>query len=634
MPARRAGDARHDRGRGRRRERRAGDRPCRCRVRASAYRTRRHDAHQGGLSDGEGAQPDRLRRPPLQLPRRRIERGRVQRRSRRTRRFPGRAGLHARPLSRCADVGRRDVVRLLCRPHCRRAGSAGHDAHRHRAAGVALRLRRRRGERESEVLHPRRIRRARSAEGNARVLRALRRTEGSRRHRRGRSSVRGESEPGRRGDRGFVRRLVMKDAVIVSAVRTAVGKAPGGTLRGTRPDELAAAAIGEALKRANGIDAAEIDDVILGCAMPEAEQGMNVARIASLRAGIPVSASAVTVNRFCSSGLQAIAYAAERIMVGSASVIVAGGTESMSLVPMGGHKIAPNPTLIDRYPDVYLSTGLVAENHARESGISRAEQDAFALRSHHRALAAIESGRFADEIVPVTANLLDDVRQNAGPTYRPESDPTYDRADPTYAKADGRRGGTAVAAAPRTRQVIFSVDEGPRRDTSLEALARLRPAFHAAGSVTAGNSSQTSDGASAVVITSAERARDAGLAPLGRFVAFATAGVEPERFGIGPVPAIRKALKLAGLTLDQIDLIELNEAFAAQVLACLKELPIDLERLNVNGGAIALGHPLGCTGAKLTTTLLYEMKRRKARYGMVTMCVGGGMGAAGIFERI
>jgi acetyl-CoA acyltransferase len=324
----------------------------------------------------------------------------------------------------------------------------------------------------------------------------------------------------------------------------------------------------------------------------------------------------VTVNRFCSSGLQAIAYAAERIMCGSASAIVAGGTESMSLVPMGGHKIAPNPALIDRYPDVYLSTGLVAENHAREAGISRAEQDAFALRSHQRAIAAIDGGRFTDEIVPVTATLIDEVRLKADTTGK------------------GTAWGGAVAAAPRTRQVVFSIDEGPRRDTSLEALAKLRPAFHAGGSVTAGNSSQTSDGASAVIVTSAERARAAGLAPLGRFITFATAGVEPERFGVGPVPAIRKALKQAGLTLDQIDLVELNEAFAVQVLACLKELPIDPDRLNVNGGAIALGHPLGCTGAKLTTTLLYEMKRRNARYGMVTMCVGGGMGAAGIFERV
>ena len=394
----------------------------------------------------------------------------------------------------------------------------------------------------------------------------------------------------------------MNDAVIVSAARTAAGKAPNGTLRGTRPDELAAAAIGEALRRAPGLDAVEVDDVILGCAMPEAEQGMNVARIASLRAGIPVSASAVTVNRFCSSGLQAIAYAAERVMCGFASTIVAGGTESMSLVPMGGHKVAPNPTLVDRYPDVYLSTGLVAENHARESGISREEQDRFSLRSHQRAIAAIDGGKFAEEIVPVTATLI----------------------EPS----------TGNGSRPTTRQVTFAIDEGPRRDTSAEALAKLRPAFHVAGSVTAGNSSQTSDGAAAVIVTSAERARERGLTPMARFVTFATAGVEPERFGIGPVPAIQKALKLAGLRLDQIDLIELNEAFAAQVLACLKALPIDPERLNVNGGAIALGHPLGCTGAKLTTTLLYEMKRRQARYGMVTMCVGGGMGAAGIFERI
>jgi acetyl-CoA acyltransferase len=393
----------------------------------------------------------------------------------------------------------------------------------------------------------------------------------------------------------------MNDAVIVSAVRTPVGKAPNGTLRGTRPDELAATVIAEALRRAAGIEPAEVEDCILGCAMPEAEQGLNVARIASLRAGIPVGASAVTINRFCSSGLQAIAFAAERIMCGFASTIVAGGTESMSLVPMGGNKFSPNPTLADVYPDVYLSTGLVAENHARESGISREQQDAFALRSHQRALAAIEAGRFADEIVPVTAALVD--------------------------SGDG-------APKPATRRIAFDVDEGPRRDTSLEALGKLRPAFHVNGSVTAGNSSQTSDGAAAVVVTSAERARERGLTPLGRFVAYATAGVEPERFGIGPVPAMQKVLKLAGLTLEQMDLIELNEAFAAQVLACLKALPIDPDRLNVNGGAIALGHPLGCTGAKLTTTLLYELQRRGGRYGMVTMCVGGGMGAAGIFERV
>jgi acetyl-CoA acyltransferase len=375
----------------------------------------------------------------------------------------------------------------------------------------------------------------------------------------------------------------MNEAVIVSAVRTPIGKAPNGALRRTRPDDMGAVVITEALRRAPGLDPAEVEDVILGCAMPEAEQGLNVARIASLRAGVPVSASAVTVNRFCSSGLQSIAFAAERIMAGFAATIVAGGAESMSLVPMGGNKIAPNPSLVETYPDVYLSTGLVAENHAREAAASREEQDAFALRSHERAVAAIDAGRFDDEII----------------------------------------------ALPELR-----IDEGPRRDTSMEALAKLRPAFHVTGTVTAGNSSQTSDGAAAVVVMSAGRARELGLAPLGRFVAFATAGVEPERFGIGPVPAIRKVLKLAGLTLEQMDLVELNEAFAAQVIACLRELPIDPNRLNVNGGAIALGHPLGCTGAKLTTTILYEMKRRGARYGLVSMCVGGGMGAAGIFERV
>ena len=339
----------------------------------------------------------------------------------------------------------------------------------------------------------------------------------------------------------------------------------------------------EAIARAPGLDPAEIEDVILGCAMPEAEQGLNVARIAALRAGLPVSASAITVNRFCSSGLQAIAFAAERVMAGGATVVLAGGTESMSLVPMGGNKLSPNPALVESYPDVYLSTGLVAENHAREAKVSREEQDAFALRSHQRALAAIDGGRFAEELVPVNG---------------------------------------------------FTTDEGPRRDTSLEALAKLKPAFHAHGSVTAGNSSQTSDGAAAAIVMDAARAKELGLAPLARFVGYATAGVEPERFGIGPVPAIRKVLKMTGLSLDQLDLVELNEAFAAQVIACLRELPIDPDRLNVNGGAIALGHPLGCTGARLTATLLYEMRRRNARYGLVSMCVGGGMGAAGIFERL
>ena len=390
----------------------------------------------------------------------------------------------------------------------------------------------------------------------------------------------------------------MRDAVIVSAVRTPVGKAPRGALRFTRPDELAALVIAEAMKRAGEVAPADVDDVVLGCAMPEAEQGLNVARIASLRAGVPVTASAVTVNRFCASGLQAIAYGADRIRVGEAHVVVAGGTESMSLIPMGGHKVAPNPALVDSYPDVFLSTGLVAENHARASHVSREAQDAFALTSHTRAIDAIDAGRFAGEIVPVAVRSV-----------------TPDQN-----------------GAPDTRTSIFDRDEGPRRETSSAALAGLRPAFHAAGTVTAGNSSQTSDGAAAVVLVSAEYARDHGLTPLARFVTYATAGVAPELFGLGPVPAVRKALAQAGLQLGDIDLVEFNEAFAAQVLACQAELQIPEDRLNVNGGAIALGHPLGCTGAKLTTTLLYEMQRRNARYGLVTMCVGGGMGAAGIFQ--
>ena len=344
----------------------------------------------------------------------------------------------------------------------------------------------------------------------------------------------------------------MDDAVIVSAVRTAVGKAPRGRLSQVRPDEMGAVVIAEALKRAGTLDPALVDDVIMGCAMPEAEQGLNVARIASLRAGVPVEASAVTVNRFCSSGLQAIAYGAERIMLGHAQAVVAGGTESKSLVPMGGNKVSPNPALVDSYPDVYLTTGLVAENHANQSAISRDAQDEFALRSHQRAIAAVEGGRFAEEIVPMTIRV---------------------------AETDG----SAVSGKPSRplfKDVVFNADEGPRRDTSVSALGALKPAFHARGTVTAGNSSQTSDGAAAVVVTSAELARSLGLKPLARFLAYATAGVPPELFGIGPVPAIKKALKLAGLTLDQIDLIELNEAFAAQVLACVKQLPIDPERLN------------------------------------------------------
>jgi acetyl-CoA acyltransferase len=425
----------------------------------------------------------------------------------------------------------------------------------------------------------------------------------------------------------------MPEAVIVSAVRTAVGKAPNGTLRFMRPDDMAAAVIAEVLRRAPALDAAEIDDVMIGCAMPEAEQGLNVARIASLRAGIPHSAAAVTVNRFCASGLEAIALAADRIRGGSARVIVAGGTESMSLIPMGGHKISPNPALADSYPDVYLTTGLVAENHAREARVSREAQDAFALESHRRAVAAIDAGRFDDEIVPLEVSSVASASASATPGANAAGAGAAAGAGGRPASSSSR-GGAAVATAPPITHTTFARDEGPRRETSMEALAKLKPAFHAAGTVTAGNSSQTSDGAAATLVMSADRARELGLRPLARMVTYATAGVEPERFGIGPVPAIRKALKQAGLTLDQIDLVELNEAFAAQVLAVLAELPIDPARLNVNGGAIALGHPLGCTGAKLTATLLHEMPRRNARYGLVTMCVGGGMGAAGIFERV
>lgn len=395
----------------------------------------------------------------------------------------------------------------------------------------------------------------------------------------------------------------MKDAVIVSSVRTAVGKAGKGTLRATRPDDLAAIAIRAAIDRAPGLEPKEIDDVVLGCAMPEAEQGMNVARIAALRAGLPVETSAMTINRFCSSGLQAIAQAAERIMLGHAEVILAGGTESMSLVPMGGNKVAPNPWLMDHYPDAYLGMGITAENLARKHSISRQEADEFSYASHQKALAAIAAGKFKDEIVPVEVRTT------------------------IVSNGDGR-GGRA-----KTSTSLFEIDEGPRADTSVEALAKLKPAFHAHGTVTAGNSSQMSDGAAAAIVMSADRARALGLKPLAKFVAFATAGAPPEEMGIGPVHAIPKALKLAGLTLDQIDVIELNEAFAAQSLSVIRLAGLDPARVNPNGGAIALGHPLGCTGAKLTATILRELERRNARYGLVTMCIGGGMGAAGIFER-
>ena len=392
----------------------------------------------------------------------------------------------------------------------------------------------------------------------------------------------------------------MKEVVIVSAVRTAVGKAPKGTLKNTRPDDLAAAAIKEAVGRVNGLNMGEIEDVIMGCAFPEAEQGMNVARTAMIAAGLPVETSAMTINRYCSSGLQTIALAADRIATGGADVIVAGGLETMSMIPMGGGRIRPNPTLVDSYPDYYLNMGLTAENLANKYEIAREQSDEFAFNSHRKAVAAIEDGNFKDEIVPFSVRV--------------------DELD-----EKGR---------VRSKEVVFETDEGPRRDTSLESLAKLKPAFHAKGTVTAGNASQMSDGAAAAVVMSADKAREIGAKPLARFISFATAGCLPEEMGIGPVYAIPKALKLAGLTLDQIDVIELNEAFAVQSLAVIKLLEMDPAKINVNGGAVALGHPLGCTGAKLTATLLRELQRRKARYGMVTMCVGGGMGAAGIFERL
>ncbi|MGB2624240.1 MAG: acetyl-CoA C-acyltransferase [Candidatus Acidiferrum sp.] len=409
----------------------------------------------------------------------------------------------------------------------------------------------------------------------------------------------------------------MPEAVIVSSVRTPVGKAFKGSLRATRPDDLAAVAIKEALARVPGLDAKEIDDVILGCAMPEGEQGMNVARIAALRAGLPIEVSAMTINRFCSSGLQAIAIAAERIRGGSAQVIVAGGTESMTMVPMGGNKISPNPWLVDHNPDAYINMGLGTENIARKFGITREQADQFSVESHRKALAAIAAGRFKEETVPVEVKITSVAMANG-------------------ASAGAASGATKTRPAPKaaTQTFTFDTDEGPRSDTSLEALAKLKPAFHVKGTVTAGNSSQMSDGAAAAVVMSDERAKSLGLKPLARFVAYATAGVAPEEFGIGPVAAIPKALKLAGLTLNDIEVFELNEAFAAQSLAVIQQAGLDPARVNPNGGAIALGHPLGCTGAKLTATILRELQRRNGRYGMVTMCIGGGMGAAGILERL
>ncbi len=401
----------------------------------------------------------------------------------------------------------------------------------------------------------------------------------------------------------------MREAVIVNALRTAIGKAPKGTLRGTRPDDLAAAVVRELLARTPEMKPEEVEDIVIGCATPEAQQGMNMARQIGLMAGLPITTSALTINRFCSSGLQAIAQAAEHIMCGFAEVAIGGGAESMSMLPMGGYNLSPNPALVESYPDTYLNMGLTAENLARKYEIGREQQDEFAVRSHQKAAAAIESGKFKEEIVPVKITTRE-------------------------VSASAVLGGKSPKERFKVTETVFDTDEGVRRDTSMEGLAKLRPVFHVKGTVTAGTSSQMSDGGAAALVMSRERADALGLKPMARFVCYATGGVAPEEMGIGPVVAIPKALKLAGLKLDDLGVIELNEAFAVQSLAVIRELGIDLNRVNPNGGAIALGHPLGCTGAKLTATLLYEMKRTKARYGMVTMCVGGGMGAAGIFENL
>ncbi|CAG0985358.1 acetyl-CoA acyltransferase [Anaerolineae bacterium] len=391
----------------------------------------------------------------------------------------------------------------------------------------------------------------------------------------------------------------MKEAVIVSGVRTAIGKAPRGKLRTTRPDDMAAAVVSAAFKSATGLKAEEIDDVIIGSAFPEGEQGLNMARVVAIRAGLPNVVPGMTVNRFCSSGVQTIALAAQQIMAGWGEAIIAGGAESMSTVPMTGFHFSPNPYLAQEYPGVYLGMGLTAENVAREYNVSRQDQDQFALRSHQRALAAQAAGKFKEEIIPLDVTIVE--------------------------KSDGE---------VTTQKYVFEVDEGPRRDTTLEALASLKPAFAMGGTVTAGNSSQTSDGAGAVVVMNREKAESLGLKPLVKMIAFAVGGVRPEVMGIGPIAAIPKALKIAGLKLDDIGVIELNEAFAAQAIAVMRHLEMDEERVNVNGGAVALGHPLGATGAKLTVQLIHEMKRRKVQFGMVSMCIGGGMGAAAIFENL
>ncbi|WP_281869634.1 acetyl-CoA C-acetyltransferase [Brevibacillus parabrevis] len=392
----------------------------------------------------------------------------------------------------------------------------------------------------------------------------------------------------------------MREAVIVAGARTAVGRAKKGSLRDVHPVDMGAAVVSDLLRRVPQLDPADIEDVIMGTAVPEAEQGMNMARLIGLRAGLPTNVAGITINRFCSSGLQTIAYAAQQIMVGSSDVLVAGGVESMSLVPMLGHKVALNPALVKTKPEAYMSMGHTAEEVARRYSVTREDQDAFALRSHQRATAAITSGKFQDEIVPLTVK--------------------------NYSVDD--------AGKVHVREAIFDKDEGARADTSLEALAKLKPVFHVQGSVTAGNSSQTSDGAAAVLVMSAEKAAELGVQPIAKFRSFTVGGVDPDVMGIGPVVAIPKALRLAGIGLEDVDLFELNEAFASQSIAVIRELGLDPEKVNVNGGAIALGHPLGCSGAKLTVSLLNEMKRRGGKYGVVTMCIGGGMGAAGVFEMV
>ena len=391
----------------------------------------------------------------------------------------------------------------------------------------------------------------------------------------------------------------MNDAVIVTASRTAVGKAKRGSLATKRPDDMMAVVIRDILERVPALEPSQVDDVIVGCAMPEGAQGLNLGRLAALKAGLPVEVPGQTVNRFCSSGLQTIADAAARVQTGMAEIIIAGGSESMSMVPMTGYKFSPNPEFASEYPEVYMSMGLTAERVAEQYDVSREDQDEFALRSHQRAAKALDDGLFEGQIAPVPVELV---------------------------QANGRE--------QQREEITFEVDEGVRRDTSPEALAKLPPVFKRKGTVTAGNSSQMSDGAAAVLVMSSERAEQLGLEPMARFVSFGVGGVPPEIMGVGPVAAVPKALKLAGLSLEDMDLIELNESFAAQAVAVIRSLEMDPDRTNVNGGAIALGHPLGCTGAKLSTQMLYELKRRGGHYGMVTMCIGGGMGAAGIFENL